>query len=371
LQFACEHIAAVIEGSALEPVRHPVWQVEVDRTTPAEWSQMLDLFEDANIYQTWSYGEVRWGRKNLSHLVLKRNDEIVGMAQLRIIRPTKLNFGMAYLRWGPICHWRGRALDEEAVVGMAQALHQEYVCKRRLLLQILPNAFVGSSRGELFQSAFSRFTQEPSTSANLYRTFVVDLSPPLEELRRNLDKKWRNQLSRAEKNGLRVVACSGTDQYRIFCGMYKQMTNRKTFASTVDIEEFERIQADLPETHRMRILICEQEGIPVAGVVASVMGDSAIYVLGATSDKGLDAKGSYLLQWTLIQWLKERGVRRYDLGGIDPRQNPGVYHFKRGLSGADVCQLSPLVACENIVSSAVVQASLVASRMMRKFKALV
>ena len=132
-----------------------------------------------------------------------------------------------------------------------------------------------------------------------------------------------------------------------------------------------RIQADLPETHRMRILICEQEGIPVASVVASVMGDSAIYVLGATSDKGLDAKGSYLLQWTLIQWLKERGVRRYDLGGIDPQQNPGVYHFKRGLSGADVCQLSPLVACENTVSSAVVQAGLVARRMMRKFKALV
>ena len=25
--------------------------------TPAEWSSMLDLFDDANIYQTWSYGQ--------------------------------------------------------------------------------------------------------------------------------------------------------------------------------------------------------------------------------------------------------------------------------------------------------------------------
>ena len=85
------------------------WQVDVDRATPAEWSAMLDLFYDANLYQTWSYGAVRWGRKNLSHLVLKRNGEVLGMAQLRIIRPTRFNFGMAYLRWGPLCHRRERA----------------------------------------------------------------------------------------------------------------------------------------------------------------------------------------------------------------------------------------------------------------------
>ena len=48
------------------------WQVEVDRATSAEWSEMLDLFDDANIYQTSAYGEVRWGEKNLSRLVLKR-----------------------------------------------------------------------------------------------------------------------------------------------------------------------------------------------------------------------------------------------------------------------------------------------------------
>ena len=36
------------------------------------------------------------------------------------------------------------------------------------------------------------------------------------------------------------------------------MRKRKTFETTVDVEEFGRIQEDLPETHRMRILICEK-----------------------------------------------------------------------------------------------------------------
>jgi lipid II:glycine glycyltransferase (peptidoglycan interpeptide bridge formation enzyme) len=338
---------------------------------PAEWSRLLDLFEDANLYQTWSYGEIRWGKKNLSHLVLKRNDEVVGMAQVRIIRPTRFNFGMAYLRWGPICHRRGTELDAGAVLAMAQALHEEYVCKRRLLLQILPNAFVGSPRGDLFRSAFSNFTQETPTAATLYRTFILDLTPPLEDLRRNLDAKWRNKLTQSEKKKLKIIAGNGIEEYRTFCRMYQQMWKRKAFQTTVDVEEFGRIQESLPETHRMRVLICEQSGVPVAGIVISAMGNSGIYLLGATSDDGLNAKGAYLLQWNMIQWLKDIGFKWYDLGGIDPLRNPGVFSFKRGLSGSDGSQLTPLVGCNNVVSSAVVRASLVANRVVRKFKAMV
>src|SRR6266481_4628420 len=89
------------------------WQVEVDRATPAEWPRMLDSFNDANFYQTWSYGRVRWGVENLSHLVLKRGDEVQGIAQIRIVRPTRFKFGIAYLRWGPLCERRGQPLNPE------------------------------------------------------------------------------------------------------------------------------------------------------------------------------------------------------------------------------------------------------------------
>jgi len=248
---------------------------------------------------------------------------------------------------------------------MADALQKEYVCKRSLLLQVVPNAFAGSARAERFQSAFSGFTRQPPAPANTYRTLVLDLRPSLEELRRNLEKKWRNQLSGAEKNGLKVIAADGKDGYGIFRRMYKQMRNRKTFDATVDVDEFGRIQENLSEPERMQVLICEQKGVPVAGLVASAMGDSAIYVLGATSDDGLKAKGSYLLQWTLIQWLKENGIKWYDLGGIDPEGNPGVYHFKRGLSGADVFQLPSLVACNSVLSFAMVKASLTIKNAIR------
>ncbi|HEV2499708.1 MAG TPA: GNAT family N-acetyltransferase, partial [Terriglobia bacterium] len=295
---------------------HSSWQVEVDRSSPAEWSEMLDLFNDANIYQTRSYGAIRWGAKNLSHLVLKRGGDVVAIAQLRIVRPTRFKFGMAYLRWGPLFERRERPLDPEVAEAVARALEDEYVGKRKLYLRILPNAFAGSPRAILVQAAFASFAAEPPSAANTDRTFVLDLSPSLDDLRRRLDKKWRNQLSRAEKNNLVIIAGTGREEYSAFSRLYMEMRQRKTFETNVDVEEFGRIQEDLPGPHRMRVLICTSQGMPVAGLVAAAMGDSATYVLGATGDQGMNSKGAYLLQWSLISWLKENGYRWYDLGGI-------------------------------------------------------
>jgi lipid II:glycine glycyltransferase (peptidoglycan interpeptide bridge formation enzyme) len=70
----------------------------------------------------------------------------------------------------------------------------------------------------------------------------------------------------------------------------------------------------------------------------------------------MKSKGAYLLQWSMIQWLKRQGVRHYDLGGINPEINPGVYHFKSGLSGVDQSHIGPFVACENSLSAVAVKA---------------
>jgi len=106
----------------------------------------------------------------------------------------------------------------------------------------------------------------------------------------------------------------------------------------------------LPPNQKMRILICERQGVPVAGVVASGMGDTGIYLFGATTEEGMKSQGAYLLQWRVIEWLKTQGISRYDLGGINPETNPGVYSFKAGLAGKDVRYLSPFVSCTSTAS---------------------
>jgi hypothetical protein len=328
------------------------YQVEVDQSGPSEWAELLAQFQDANLYQTWSYGAIRWGEKNLSHLVLRHNGDAVGLVQLRIIRSRFLKSGIAYVRWGPMCHRANGELELEACRRMAAALREEYVRKRGLFLRLLPNAFRGTPRGEVYQAAFSEYSDDKLNRAAAERTIVLDLSPSLEELRKRLDQKWRNQLNRAEKNGLQIAEGEGTELYQTFLDIYRQMWARKRFdEGGVDVDEFGRIQESLSPSQKMRILICSQGATPVAGVVYSAMGNSAVYLLGATSDDGLKAKGAYLSQWTVIKWLKEHGFKYYDLGGINPERNPGVYHFKSGFSGQDVTRIAPLASCENPLSS--------------------
>jgi lipid II:glycine glycyltransferase (peptidoglycan interpeptide bridge formation enzyme) len=351
-------------------MRDAALQIKVDSSTPAAWSNMLHCFADANIYQSWAYGATRWGAKSLSHLVITQDGEVKAMAQVRIMRPTPFKVGVAYLRWGPLFHRKGHEADGDALVSMARALREEYVVRRGLVLEIVPNAFVESARAQLFQSAFTGFEPEQASSANIYRTCVLDLAPAVEQLRANLDKKWRNQVVRSEKNGLKVIAGTSAEAYGRFCQMYREMQKRKAFASTVDVEEFGRIQESLPEKLRMQTLLCEQDGVAVAGLIASAMGDSAIYLLGATSDQGLTAKGGYLLQWTLIEWLKKSGVRWYDLGGIDPEGNPGVYHFKKGLSGAEASHIRPLVAHNDAISYALFRVIMASRSAVRSSGAL-
>jgi len=334
----------------------PRYRSEIDAVVEPEWAGLVDRFQDANIYQTWSYGAVRWGEKCLSHLVLRRDDEVVAIAQLRIVRFSFLRCGVAYLRWGPLCHLRGREFEPEIFHQMALALRAEYAQRRGLFLRVMPDAFAGSQCAELFQTAFPQPVAAPWAAGGAERTFLLDLTPSLGDLRKNLDQKWRNQLNRAEKNGLSIQEGTEPEDFQVFAGIYRSMRSRKKFDTTVDVDEFARIQKRLPGMQRMKVMNCLQQGAPVAGVVCSAMGDSAIYLLGATGENGLNAKGTYLLQWTMIKWLKENGFHYYDLGGIDPAGNPGVYHFKRGLSGRDVLRIGQLDMCENFFSAVLMRA---------------
>lgn len=349
-------------------MNHAAYRAEVGHVSESDWCEWFDRFQDANIYQTWSYGSVRWGEKNLSHLVLRRDGEIVSLAQLRIIRPRNIRLGIAYLRWGPLCNLHGQMLEPDVVAAMADALYEEFVEKRGLYLQILPNAFSGSRRAEIFRAAFSRFSSQLSVAAKGYRTLLLDLSPPIEELRKNLERKWRNMLTGAAKNDLRVTEGRSLGEYDVFCKLYDQMWEQKKFTTSVRIEEFRRVQEGLPANQRMRISICEHRERPVAALVCSAIGDSAVYLLGATNEEGRKLKASYVLQWANVESLKSRGARYYDLGGIDPVANPGVYHFKSGFNGADVTHINPLVACDNGLSAALVKAGQIARSGLRSFQ---
>jgi len=329
---------------------------EIDKVGQSEWSELLTRFDDATIYQTWSYGSVRWGEDHLSHVVLRRGGEIVAAAQARIIKFPILGAGIAYIPFGPLWKIHGRQIDIGDFHQVIRALYTEYVLKQGLLLRVIPNEI--DSGDNMMRSVLQEGGLKWKESMSPYRTFLIDLSLSVEELRRSLDQKWRNHLNRAERNGLRVVEGSDDNSYNFFSNIYKEMHERKKFSEFVDINKMRVVQKDLQDRLKMTIILCESEADPVSAVVCTAIGDTGIYLLGATNDKGRTLQASYLVQWRVIEWLKAKGRRWYDLGGIDPEKNPGTYQFKAGLSGRlgkEVRYLGQFDGCRNLLSSFLVK----------------
>lgn len=305
-------------------------EIEIDNITTQDWFNLLTEFRDASLYQTWSYGTVRWGEQSLSHLVLKNDGIVVAIAQIVIIKKSFLG-GIAYVRWGGLWRRKDQPDNLEIFKAMLIALREEYARKRGLYLRILPNIRTYEGEKPLVILQEEGFKFKPSLEGG--RTLYIDLSLSLADLRMALQARWRNYLKRSENNGLIMIEKSQDELYTIFSEMYKKMHARKGFVIYVDINEYKKIQAALPEQFKMKIMACELMGVPHAAIVCAAFGDTGIYVLGATSDEGLKHYGSYLLHWKMLEWLKSEGYRWYDLGGIDPEKEHGTAQFKYGLAG--------------------------------------
>lgn len=326
------------------------YRIEIDSVNKDEWHDLLLQFDDATLYQTWSYGAIRWNRKNLSHLIVKKNEEVIGIAQATIKKVPFVGAGIAYIPWGPLWQKKGEDRNLKNLQATIAALQEEYVTHRGLFLRIMPHIVEDDSTKKIL-SIYEDVGFRKNSSESKYRTFLVDLSPSLSEIRKKLDQKWRNQLNRSEKNELTTVEGDSDELYKIFLDLQREMHGRKKYDPGVDYNEFGEIQKDLPDPVKMKIIVCEYQGAPVTATIVSDIGDTGIYLFGATGDKGLKLKGAYLSQWLMIQWLKEKGCRWYDLGGIDPERNPGVYHFKAGLSGKEVYHIGQFEMCKSILSN--------------------
>lgn len=307
------------------------YTAEFDTVNKHEWYNIIAQFSDSNIYQTWSYDAVRCGEDNISHFTLHSANKIVAAAQARIVRIPVLGLGAAYIRWGPLWQLRNQNADPTVFRMAVRALRNEYVCRRGLILRIFPVLYDNDSNS--FNNTLLTEGYTPTPEESSQRTLILDIQPPIEEVRKNLKQKWRNCLNRAERNQLELIEGTEDSLFVDFIGIYRELLRRKKFPEPNDINEFRMIQRELPTKFKMGIFLCRSNGLSSAGAICTAIGETGIYLFGATNGQGMKNKGSYLAQWKAIQWMKNNGCRYYNLNGINPLINPGSYHFKAGISG--------------------------------------
>lgn len=307
-------------------------EAHIFKLTETEWNKYLELFDDSSIYQTNAFAKYSKGGKNIEHFILKSDNEVISVAMIRIIQIPIIKRGLAYIRWGPLWQRKNKNINVDVLDLALKNLINEYVIKRKFILRIISGHFLEEDYD--FKGIFKKY------GFNLYKkndkTVIIDLLKDEEKLRGNFRKQWRYRLKNTEKLGLTVIQTDTDDAFDIFLSTYKSMHTRKQFKEFIDVESFRYINAELPVEQKMQIFICKHNDMPLSTVVISSMGNSGIYLLGGSNDEGLKLSASYLLQWEVIKWLKRKGIKWYNLGGIDPVNGPGVYTFKTGMGGNEV-----------------------------------
>jgi lipid II:glycine glycyltransferase (peptidoglycan interpeptide bridge formation enzyme) len=328
----------------------------------------VSTFRDHNYRQLWDFGiacAVRVGARS-EHVAVHENGHLLGLADVRVKSIPFLGAGIAYINGGPLVR-QADVGDAERLRAVLAALKTEYVDHRSLLLRIvaLPGSvdWTAAQRAAFTACGFASNDRLPA-----YRTLLVDLARPLGEIRKSLAQKWRNCLNRSERNGLTIRCGSAPELFEVFCALYDEMQARKPFHVDLDPRFYACVQRHLDTQEAFQAAIAESEGRPIAGHVGSTLGDTSVYLLGATSAAALQQKAAYLLQWHAIQTAHACGCRWYDLGGIDPNGNPGVFDFKAGLGGVDVTAPGPFELLPRRLAGAVISAAEGVYRRLRTFR---
>lgn len=178
-------------------------------------------------------------------------------------------------------------------------------------------------------------TTQPAAGFEASRDFclhVVDLEDDLAAIRRRLHKCAQRSLRLAERGPLRVRLGNSEADVMVFHRL-NLLTRRRHGVPPQPSQLFQNMWELLAPAGLMTLLLAELEGRAVAGMIILRFRDTAYYKYGASDPAHVKLRPNHLLMWRAIEWAKESGCRRLDLGRTH-RANEGLIRFKTSW-GAD------------------------------------
>lgn len=337
------------------------------KTIFSHWDKAVSEFDDGNIYQTIAYQANRWRNENLEILAIDNDGSIIAGALVIVFKLPAPMRGIAYVPWGPLWRKKGESPDFSVLEMIVAFLQDMYVYKRGYYLQLFPNVFKSTPDAQNMLNILTNRGFRHRT--RLGRTILLDITPPLDEILRSSERKWRQTLGYAQKKGLEVVEDSTVDGLKKGLEIYKQMRKMKGFKEFSDPYILPDVQACLPEELKLRCFFSKKGNEEVAVLSWAEIGGMGLPLLAATSPKGREYDASYLLWWKMIDELKKKNITVLDMGGINRERNPGGYSFKSrlaGRKGKEVERIGEFWRCSHSVTSILVNGGLVIKSMYHK-----
>lgn len=320
--------------------------VERGDVSPLEWNSFVtESPGGGHFFQSHEWGEfkTRLGWTPV-RLTLHRDGGLVGSGQFMFYSTPGIPGGMLFCPKGPWLPWD----DEEAVRAFFDGVVE--VAKRHNAHTVKIEPEVSSDREDVKEHLRALGFEKFRWDLNFKTTLAVDLSPSEEDILANMKRTTRYNVRYAGRKGVEVVKDNSPEAIEQFWGMIELVIERNKFwhrpkeyvvASWKAM--FDAGMADL--------FFAEHEGDRLAGYLAITMGHKLWYLSGASVDVKKKLKPTYLLQWEVIKWAKERGATYYDMVNIphpdeleEGHPMSGIYEFKAGFGG----EVADFIGCYDL-----------------------
>lgn len=310
-----------------------------------QWDAIIRNLSWRNLYQSYKWGEIKReaGWHPVRIVVKDDKSRVVSAAQVLI----KKRFGCV-VKWvpgGPLFN-HDFDYNENAAAILGDLYEEDTILKYIRIYPMKPH----HERDAAWLA--DKGWQRPSAPFHKSITIMLDIEDRIDIIRARLKKKWRYDLKRSEGLDHRFRALDNKRYISVFADAHNEMCRKKRLKEEMVPEELlimkERLGDDL------LIGAAFENSLFTSGWAIAMFLDTAYVLKAVTTERGRDTRASYFCLWEAIKYLKNKGCRRIEMGGIDPDGNKGVTHFKRGLGGDEIMWLGEWERTNNrLVSMAI------------------
>lgn len=309
----------------------------------AEWDAFVANHPNGSILQTTNWARLKNRFGWTSHRVwLRKDGQLVAGAQILYRAAAVGLVKMAYIPHGPLVNWD----DEEQVTVLLNQIDQSVYERGASILKMEPLLWQSEAMTAKWEAICQQHDLLPNTDTiQPPNTVLVDLRPSPDEILAAMKQKTRYNIRLAAKKEVTVRQGSLKD-IAIFNKLMRETGERDAFGIHTPMYYHAAFEIFEPK-NQVALFLAEYDGRPLAGVMVFVLGKTAAYLYGASSNEERQRMPTYAVQWAAMEWAKAQGCHWYDLWGVPDAPEDeleanftnrhdglwGVYRFKRGFGG--------------------------------------
>ncbi len=304
-----------------------------------EWRAAVAPFRDLSYRQCESYARraAATTRSKVEFVRIVEDKTTRGVVAVRVNALGQLPFGIAYAHHGPLTAGVDGSCKPETFLACVRALKHYYVHSRGLSLRVVP-PYRASEHEALLRSGFRDLGFQLSSEKPRHTQIFDTMGDPARALA-HLGQQWRRNLRKAQKAKIEIEEDRSEEMFAKAGKLLIQLEATKGFDAPQDVNFFRDVDRSAGGYERYRLFVAKSCGKVIAVHLASYVGDTSVFLLGAGDEEARQTNASYLLHWRAVEETARLGLRWYDLGGVDRVANPSGYQFKNGMRGIEIAEL--------------------------------